>query len=208
MVIRHFKIKRNNPSVKFIQLTPDTARVLKKKLYMMQGQKCPILRKKVKVRDTVLDHRHKLKRQKPGPLGRGLVRGCLHFQVNSFEGVVLKKYKRYGLESMIELPDLLRNLADYLENPTCQQCYIYPSEKPKAPIFTMTQYKRIVKYYKIIFPRSKKIPAYPPSGIKKVGKPKKGEKQKYKYTAKLSSKWQKLLDVANLIHSKNSGGTR
>jgi len=202
MIKRNKGITRNNPTVKFVQLNAETAKVLKKRLYIKQGRMCPVLRKKVKVRDTVLDHRHKLKNQRPGPLGRGLVRGALHFQVNAFEGIVLKKYKRYGLTNMIALPAILRNLADYLENPTCDPKYIYPSEKVKAATFGKRDFDRIIKYYKTMFPRRKKLPEYPKSGIKKVGKKKKGQKQKYKYVAKLSSKWENLLNMANKLHTR------
>ena len=52
-----------------------------------------------------------------------------------------------------------------------------------------------------MFPRRRKVPPYPASKIKKVGKKKKGQKQKYKYIARLSQKWQKLLNEANKIHS-------
>jgi len=199
MIKRNFtKVNRNRAPVKFIQLNGKTAKILKKKLYMESGGCCPILRKSIKVRDSVLDHTHKLKSQRPGPLGRGLVRGAIHFQVNSFEGVILKKYKRYGLTEMMPLPDLLRSIADYLEDPPCPQRYIYPTEGEKAPFFKISEYKRIVKYYFIMFPRRKKIPQYPPSKIKIVGKNK-----KKKYVARITPKWQKLLDMANKINERS-----
>lgn len=194
-------INRTNLPGELIQLNSETAAILRGILYTQQGGKCPILKQKISFDDIVLDHKHKLKAELPGSDGKGLVRGCIDFRVNAFEGIILKKYKRQGLTKLIALPELLRNLADYLENPTCQQIFIYPSEKVMAPFLKISEYKRIVKYYKIMFPRRIKIPPYPPSKIKKVGKKKKGQKQKYKYVARMSNKWQKLLDEANAIHA-------
>ena len=184
-----------------IQLSTKTASILRKKQWQEQSHCCSVLNKEIFFEDSVLDHLHKLKKEIPGPGGKGLVRGVLDYRVNGFEGYITKKYKRQGLTKLIPLPELLRNLADYLEQPTCQQIFIYPSEKVMAPFLKISEYKRIVKYYNVMFPRRKKIPPYPPSKIKKVGKKKKGQKQKYKYVARMSKKWQKLLDDANTIHA-------
>lgn len=186
-------IKRNTCDVKLIQLNSDTARALKKRLWIQAGGKCPILKKHVKVRDVVLDHKHKLKTQECGPHGRGLVRGAILDQINGFEGMVYKKYKRQGLHDVMPLPDLLESLAAYLRNPPCPQIYIYPSEKPKAPTFGKREYNLICKYHKIKYPK-RKVPEFPKSGIKLRGK---GKNRKKVYRAKLSNKWQLLIDMAN-----------
>ena len=60
-----------------------------------------------------MDHKHRLKSEKIGKDGKGLLRGVLDFRANSFEGRVLKLYKRSGLLGLIDLPGLLRNTADY-----------------------------------------------------------------------------------------------
>ena len=194
-------ILRNTCDTELIQLTNDTARVLKKKLWFQAGGFCPVLKQRVKVRDTVLDHKHKLKAQESGPFGRGLVRGSIFDQVNGFEGMVAKKYKKQGLHNFIELPELLRNLADYIEFPPCPQIYIYPSEKPRAPRLMKSDYNKITKYYPLVYPRRKKIPPYPPGGIKTRGK---GKNKHFIYKAKLSDKWQKLLDLID-IYIKEHG---
>ena len=186
-------ILRNTCDVELIQLTNDTARALKKKLWLQAGGFCPVLKQRVKVKDTVLDHKHKLKAQASGPYGRGLVRGSIFDQVNGFEGMVAKKYKKQGLHNFIELPDLLENLAEYLRNPPCPQIYIYPSEKPKAPTFGKRDYDKICKYHKIKYP-NRKLPEFPKSGIKWRGK---GKNQKQVYKARLSTKWEKLLNMAH-----------
>lgn len=195
-------IKRKNAPGELIQLTQATTELLREYLYEHQNGICPILGRKVDLSQMALDHKHKLKVEKPGPNGKGLVRGVIHNQINSFEGMIVRKWKKQGLMNIIPLPVLLIKLGKYLMQPPCPQIYIHHKEKPKAPTFGIRDYKRIKKYYFVIFPRRKKMPPYPKSGIKKVGKPKKGKKQKYKYVAKLSSKWKKLLDAANEIHNR------
>ena len=193
---KSLRIIRNKKPIKYIQLTAKSARELKLFLYQKQNKICPVLKRKLKLSEIVLDHKHKLKKQKPGPIGRGLVRGVIHFKVNSFEGSILKKYKRYGLSDEIELSDLLRNLADYLDNPPCEQKYIHPSERIRK-ILKKSQYNKIVKYYKIMFPKSKKIPEYPKSGIKRGGN------GKIIYKAVLTQKWEKLFQKVAEIELNN-----
>jgi hypothetical protein len=150
--------------VKLIQLKSGDIKGLRKKLFKAQGDCCALLKKKIEWKDASLDHKHKLKHQKSGPFGRGLVRGVLHVQANSFEGKVNKAYVRYGLHKFIELPELLRNLADYLENPPCPQKYIHPSERDAAIKLGKREYKKLVKFYKQKYPNRKYVPLYPKSG--------------------------------------------
>jgi len=164
------KIKRRK---KLIQLHQKDSKEFRKKQWYRQNKKCGILRKEIKWEDTTLDHKHKLKNQKPGPNSRGLVRGVLHFQANSLEGVINNKYKRYGLSKFISLPDFLRNMADYIENPPVPPKYIHWTEKPPRRKFMKSEYNLIKKYYFQICPRAKKIPQYPKS--KKVYMSKKWE---------------------------------
>ena len=182
---------------KLIQLVSSKKKKdeFRKKYWKKQNEKCAILKQRIDLKEAVVDHCHKLKKQKPGPNGRGLVRGILHFQVNSLEGVIVKKYKRYGVDKLIPLPEFLRNLASYLECPPIPQKYIHWTEKPKAPILKKSDYNRIRKYYFLIHPRAKKIPPYPKNGIKKT-------KSGIKYKAKMTKKWKILLKKANKIHQK------
>lgn len=65
----------------------------------------PIIKKAIK--DPVLDHQH---------FGNQYCRGVLERTVNSFEGKVYNAYQRYVKHHTAEtLPNILRNLADYLE---------------------------------------------------------------------------------------------
>jgi hypothetical protein len=85
-------------------------------------------------------------------------------QANSFEGKVAKIYKRYGLHKMIPLPELLRNLADYIENPPCPPMYIHPSERMPVKKLGKRDYNQIIKFYKHKYPNRRYIPNYPKSG--------------------------------------------
>jgi len=196
-------IRRNRPPGKFIQLKQSDSTMMREMLYHDQAKKCPVIGKRFPLSEMAMDHKHKLKAQTPGPDGRGLVRGLIHGNVNTFEGIAYKKYLRQGLQNMMPFPDLLIALGEYLKNPPCRQCYIHHTEKPKAPTFGKRDYDRICKYYFEIFPRARKLPAFPKSGIKKKFKKVDGKRKAYYvYRAKLSNKWRKLLEAANAIHER------
>lgn len=169
--------------MKYIQLTQKETKELRKKYWIKQGKKCAILRQKISFEDCVIDHKHRKKSEKIGVDGKGLCRGVLHYQANSLEGVILNKYIRYGLHKFISLPDFLRNLAHYLENPIIPQKYIYYKEKPKPKKLGKRDYNRIKKYYFKLYPKRRKIPVYPKSG-------------------KMTKKWEKLLKEINELYLK------
>jgi hypothetical protein len=183
----------------YLQLNTLSSAYLRNELYLMQGRCCPVLKRKFLLSSMAMDHKHKLKAQEPGPDGLGLIRGLTHDQVNSFEGMAYKKYKRQGLHKFIKFPDLLIALGHYLKNPTCPPLYIHMSEKPKAARFGKREYNLICKYYPIIHPRSRVIPPFPKSGIKWKGK---GKNRKQKYSAKLTNKWIQLIEEAQAYHGR------
>lgn len=197
-MIRNTPIKRKDS---LIYLTQRKAIALRKKLYKKQARRCAVLDKRIKFDKAVLDHHHITQKEQKekmlGKQGKGLVRGVLDYRVNAFEGDVLKKYKKRGLSQEIALPCLLRNLANYLENPPCPQKYIHPSSRPKPKRFGKRDYSKICKYYFKLFPRRTKIPPFPKSGIKKIKSGKK--KGTEKWAAKLTPKWEKLLNQINQI---------
>lgn len=172
-------MKRKDKKTKLVQLEQKDSKEFRKKQWMKQNRKCAILDCEIQWKDCTLDHKHKLKCEKPGNNYKGLVRGVLHFQANSLEGVITNKFKRYGLHKFISLPDFLRNMADFIENPPVPPKYIHWTEKPERQRFMKREYNLIKKYYFQIHPRAKTIPPYPKS--KKVY---------------LSSKWKRLLDAA------------
>lgn len=125
---------------------------------------CPVLKKVIKYEESVFDHKHKTKKETLGENGNGCLRGVLHFQANVVEGKITKIYKRYGLHKFIPLPELLRNLADYIETPPMKPEYIHPNEIPKAKKIGKRDFNQICKYYFQIYPRKKKLPVFPKSG--------------------------------------------
>lgn len=168
-------MKRGN---KYIQLNQSDSKMFREKQWIKQNKQCAILKQPIELKECSLDHCHKLKNQTAGPNGRGLVRGVLHFQANSFEGVIVKKFKRYGLHKFITLSEFLRNMAEYLDNPPVPPKYIHWTEKPKPKKLGRREYNKIKKFYFILHPRAKKIPPYPKSG-------------------KMTKKWEDLLNKVN-----------
>lgn len=162
-----------------IQLNKQSADKLRLAQWKRQKRKCAILRKPIDYKDATLDHKHKLKHQIAGRQGRGLVRGVLHNNVNSAEGAMLNKYKRYGVHKLIDFPTFLRNLADYLENPPLKQMYIHPNEKQKKDILSKSEYNLICKHYFTLYPRRRKLPAYPKGRLNKNGNRKPPNKTKF-----------------------------
>jgi len=150
---------------KFKQITHSQMKELRLQQLLKQGCICPILKQVIEFEDSVFDHKHKRKDEPIGENGKGLLRGVLHFQSNSWEGKVTNAFKRYGLHKFgISLPDALRNLAKYIESPPMPPIYIHPDEKEKAKKLGKRDYNLICKYYFVIYPRRKKLPEYPKSG--------------------------------------------
>ena len=149
-----------------IQLNQKDLKNLKQQLHTEQNNICPLLKKKVPLEQMVVDHKHKLKANPPGPNGDGLVRGAIEFRANALEGKISNNWKRYyGADETkhpITLPEYLRNLADYLENPPCEPKYIHPSEKPKVKKLGKRVFNKIAKLYKEEYPRRKEL-QYPKS---------------------------------------------
>lgn len=177
-----------------IQVKESEKKLFRKKQWEKQGKKCPLLNQKISLEDAAVDHKHKLKNQKPGPKGRGLIRGVLHFQANSLEGIIVKKFKRYGLHKFITIEEFLTNMVKYISNPPVKPKYIHWTEKPKTPKLGKREYNLIKKYYYNIHPRARNIPKYPkrPKNIKKKSwKPKK------------TKKWERLLKKATTLKNSN-----
>lgn len=78
----------------------------KKRLLKDQGGIDPILKEELQDKDAVCDHCHVTQH----------TRAALHRQTNAFEGLVFNAYKRcLGWLTDKPLPEILRNLADYVE---------------------------------------------------------------------------------------------
>jgi hypothetical protein len=163
------------------QLEQKDLKKFREEEHQKQDFICPIL--KTKVDKVVVDHRHKLKKELPSLDGKGLIRGVIDFRANAIEGKITNNWKRlFGADETkhpISLPDFLRNLADYLENPPLDHLkLIHPKEKVKEEPFMKSDYNKIKKYYLEIYPNRTKVPEYP-----------KGKKPR------LNDKWRDLLKV-------------
>jgi len=150
-----------NENVKLKQLKQSELKSLRMKLFNDQNGICPILNIKMDFTESVIDHKHKTKKEIIGDNGKGLVRGCIHRCANTIEGKITNSYRRYGIEKMgISLPEFLRNMANYIENEPYKEnnhYLIHPTEAPKRKILTKTSYNALKKVYdgKAKFPEYK-----------------------------------------------------
>lgn len=86
------------------------AAIYRKKMLEDQQYIDPITKTRISTGSEVLDHEH---------YGEQRCRGVLIREINSFEGKVYNSYLRYVKHlTDSSLPDILRNLADYLEQDT------------------------------------------------------------------------------------------
>ena len=164
--LNKYKSKSLEPN-SYLQIENKEKKNFRRYWWEKQGRICPLLGIEIPWEKTSLDHMHKRKSDEiGGDENLGLIRGVLHMQANSMEGKVYNSYKRLGLNKFIDLPSLLRNIANYIENPPIPPLFIYPSEKvrPKKQKLGMRQYKKVCKYYFNIYPNRHKLPQYPKSG--------------------------------------------
>lgn len=151
-----------------IEMSQKDILILKNYLHSKQNNICPLLNTSISLKDMALDHKHKLKSKDASLDNGGLVRGAIEFRANALEGKIVNGWTRlFGSDITkhpISLPNFLRNLANYLENPPCPQVYIHPNEKTDKRVkASKKDYNKIVKYWKYIF-YGKKIFSFPSSG--------------------------------------------
>jgi hypothetical protein len=156
--------------IKLIYMKSKDIKVLKERIWKQQNKICPILGIEIPLDKAVLDHKHKLKSELPGP-NKGTIRTFLDFRANALAGKMENAFKRYfGSDESkhpISLPEFLRNTADYLENGDYVETYdntdiyyIHPNEVPKRIKVKKSQQNKINKYYLELYPRRKKIPKF------------------------------------------------
>ena len=151
-----------------IEMSQKDILILKNYLHSKQNSICPLLNTSISLKDMALDHKHKLKALDASLDNGGLVRGAIEFRANALEGKIVNGWNRlFGSDISkhpISLPNFLRNLANYLENPPCPQVFIHPNEKTDKRVkASKNDYNKIVKYWKYIF-YGKKIFSFPSSG--------------------------------------------
>jgi len=150
---------------KMKQLKSTDIKKLKRYLHKKNKSICPVLKIKVSLDDMVIDHSHSSNARILKTNDAGLVRGAIHRGANVIEGKVTNAFIRTGLHKIdgIDIPTLLRNLADYLEDKTIsKKQYIHPSEKPKEPTLSKRNFNLLAKRYKEEYPGRKEL-KYPKS---------------------------------------------
>ena len=85
------------------------------KLLSLNENRCPVLKTKLDSSKAVLDHIHKQKLTDDITENSGVIRNTIDRNVNCLIGKIENGYKRYIPKDTIDLPTLLRNIADYIE---------------------------------------------------------------------------------------------
>jgi len=151
-------------------------KILKEKLWELNGKKCPVLGKEIPLEKMALDHAHKRKDEAYAP-DKGVIREALDWRANATLGKLENSLKRTGLvyDEGFNLPTFLRNAADYFEKGAYVDdegyMYIHPKEVKKEPIVSKRNYNKCKKLYdsKEFIPlrknqTKKPFPEYPKNG--------------------------------------------
>jgi len=109
-----------------------------------------------------LDHQHMTKKEVIGEDGAGLVRGVLCRSCNIFEGKIWNNTQRYKQPKNVQdRINILEKLIEYYKKDNFN--FIHPSEAPKEPIVSKSNYNKLKKLYTLSL-KKKKFPEYPKSG--------------------------------------------
>ena len=150
--LKTIKMTKQKIKKKIVELKYSDIPKIREKLRLEQNNICPICKKEIQ--SPVLDHHHRKKIK-----GTGLCRGVCCSLCNTFIGLLENRCQRY-LISQNDLPNILRNTADYLDAP--QTNYLHPTEKKeKRKKFYKRDYNKLKKYYFKVYPKRKDIPEYP-----------------------------------------------
>jgi len=120
------------------QLKSKDVPIVRLNILNEQDGLCPICSEEVK--DPCLDHDHRRKRG-----GTGQIRGVLCRMCNSFVAKSENNCVRYNIQKD-DLPDVLRNIANYLEK--THYPLIHPSEGPKRKVVTKASYNKMLRWHK------------------------------------------------------------
>jgi len=119
----------------------------RKLLLEKQNYVCPLCNQFINPGKEVLDHDHVT----------GKIRGVLHAECNSFEGMLIHKFIRSGVHKYCDIEDFLYNLIKYWNK--VHYPILHPSEKPHKPNLKKSSYNRLKKKYT----GKAKFPEYPKS---------------------------------------------
>jgi len=147
----------------YIEMKNKDIKNLRYKIWLLNNKKCPVLNKEIPFEKTVLDHNHK-RIDEDYSENKGTIREVLEFRVNAVLGKLENSIKRSGLDkdSDFNLPEFLRNAADYFERGAYKEndkMFIHPKEVKKDPKVSKRQYNKLKK----IYDKKAKFPEYPKS---------------------------------------------
>lgn len=161
-------------------LKTSQIKIFRNKLYKQNSFKCPILKVPLNEKDSVLDHIHKRKQTDEISENYGVIRNTIHNGANAFLGKIENAFIRYIPKDTITLPELLRNLADYVEKGQYVEnntIFSHPKENGNGDLLKM-----------------KKIPFHKTKYKKLCDKMLEAKKKPLKYNKFLTTKIQNLLN--------------
>ena len=132
------------------QAKSKTLPVLRSCMQQKNNNLCSICKKPLT--NPTLDHEH-IRRIH----GTGYIRDTCCSQCNTFIARSENNAARHAI-ALEELPDLLRNMANHLENKTR---IIHPTEVPKRKKVGTREWNRVKKNYFKVFPGRRKLPEKP-----------------------------------------------
>ena len=149
------------------QLKQSEMKEIRNDFFYNQKEKCLILDTPQDLSEMALDHIHGSHRSM-FPETNKLVRGLIHSDVNIIIGKIENQWlrSRTNLKQNHNLPDVLRQIADYIEKysdiDNFEELLIHPSEKPKEKKLSKRNFKKLLKLFVIKYPKRKEI-EYPKS---------------------------------------------
>lgn len=145
---------------KYKEMKQSDIEPLRKKLWLKNDKKCPVLDQPVDFDKTHLDHLHKAKNDEYS-FEKGPVRETLDGNVNMFFGKLENAYLMNGLHKKIDLITLLERGIEYLKSGAYVDeegyCHIHPKEVTKRCKVKISEYKRVAKYYLELNPTRRKV---------------------------------------------------
>jgi len=124
----------------------------RKRLLEEQNNICPLCNTYIREDEAVVDHSHIDKH----------IRAALHSVCNSYEGIVLHKFRRSGAHKKTDIITYLLNLIKFWQTDFSEN-YLHPSEKPKRPKIGKREFNKLNNWYKKKYPNRKQL-IYPKSG--------------------------------------------
>ncbi len=132
------------------QARSKTIKAIRDMYALRQKQKCVICDRPLE--KPTLDHVHTKKVK-----GTGLVRNTICNMCNTYIARVENNASRHALSNK-DLPDILRNMANHLEQ---EKKIIHPTEQPKRKKVGKREWNRVRKHYFDVYPNRRTLPKQP-----------------------------------------------